>query len=167
MKLIRNPHSTAIFISVIFFIVGAALLFSSLYTGWKGYIISTWPQTDARILSAEAELKRSNGGYNYKVVLLYEYSIDGIAMQGNTIGLKNPSFIELKQAQQVIQKQFYPGKTMKVFYNPSHPREVFLEGGIPIFSIVFIFIGTLLLSFGLLLIKRVGFPDEKPATIAV
>ena len=117
-------------------------------------MISTWPQTDARILSSEAKLKRTTQGYNYRVNVMYEYSVDGTVIKGTKIGLNDLHFSSLNHAQQVARVEFFQGKTLKTFYNPSNPQEAFLEGGIPFFSFVYIAIGSLLFLLGLFLIKH-------------
>lgn len=154
LSIIRNPHYIAIYMAIILIFVGAVLLLSGIYVGWKGYTIGTWPQTDARILSSEAKLKRTPRGYNYRVNVVYEYSVDDVTMQGTSVGQNGLHFSSLNKARQVAREQFFPGKTLKAYYNPSNPQDVFLEGGIPIFSIAFVAIGALFFSFGLLLMKH-------------
>lgn len=153
IPLLRNSAFAVIYIAAIFMLVGTGLIVAAIYTGCKGYVVGTWPQTRAVILTSDAHLRRTTRGYNYQIEVNYQYTVDGHMLNGENVGLNPLSYLLLEKARTIAGQRFAPGTMMNTYYNPSNPSEAYLEAGIPAFSIVFAGMGVLLFASALWLIR--------------
>lgn len=91
---------------------------------------TTFPSTSGVIISSEVKHQRgSKGGTTYGVNISYSYEVAGRRYEGNTFRYTTFSSSNSRNAYQTV-RNYPPGKTVKVYYNPENPEDSLLSPGI-------------------------------------
>jgi len=118
-----------------------------LNIGWADLGIEiaskSWPSVEGKIMRAElSEITRTEynefGGTSsivekvtrYTPRISYQYTVNGKTYTGNQLVPLGEYTTKSYSAARIKMDRYAKGKTVKVFYNPSHPDNVALEPGI-------------------------------------
>ena len=88
----------------------------------------TWTGTMGTVLTSNVQIRRTGTSRSEFPVVVYQYQVNGQALQGQTIkaGEQFFSVRVLGQAQETV-RRYPPGAQVMVYYNPANPAESALE----------------------------------------
>lgn len=117
---------TGILVFLIFNGIGFLLLRKAVNARRMGKLAQSWSSTTATVLESSIEEepgRNAMGNINaaFRVLVQYEYLVDGKTLQGNRVSFGSPTF-DYVTASNVIE-QFTAGKQVPVWYNPENPEE--------------------------------------------
>jgi hypothetical protein len=102
------------------FVVGGVLLMLGVYRTQKKVKVSqAWPETTAKVTSAEIDKERYRSGDSYIPKITYAYSVLGADFTGKFILDNQKSSEDAKQATD----PFKVGTSIPIRYNPENPQE--------------------------------------------
>ncbi len=106
-------------------LIGAGLLAYGFYQRSKVRASQSWPQVMGTITKAEILLDRGPDSSGYSIVVLYDYTVDGVRHTGKRIGFSQRSTSRKKRAQERLDR--YPvNSTVPVFFDPANPTDAVL-----------------------------------------
>jgi hypothetical protein len=132
-------------IPFVFAIGGLAGLIWSIVIIFRSIDSESWKWVDCHI--TESTIKVISGeGTEYRAIVKYQYSVDGIPYEGDTVRFGRSS--AWKSTAEKICKKYPKGVTARVSYNPENPQSSVLIPGISpsIYVIVFLSICFLILG---------------------
>jgi hypothetical protein len=120
---------TGILVFFIFNGIGFLLLRQAVNIRRMGKLAQKWTSTTATILESSIEEepgRNALGNINVanRVEVRYEYSVDGIMIEGSRISFGKPAFDYVTASN--VKEQFAAGKQVPVWYNPQKPEEAVL-----------------------------------------
>lgn len=120
---------TGILVFLIFSGIGFLLLRQAVNARRMGKLAQKWPSTTAIVQESSIEEepgRNAMGNINvaYRVLVNYEYQVDGKVIQGDRVSFGSPTF-DYVSASNVIE-QFAVGKEVPVWYNPENHEECVL-----------------------------------------
>ena len=112
-------------------VAGVAGLARDGVAAYRTTASSQWQSVPGHITSSAIDVQRTTYVRvmvdSWLPVVQYEYSVHGTKYQGNTL-----SFVRSYQKKDAlaIKNEYQPGRIVRVYYSPSHPRQsVLLPGG--------------------------------------
>lgn len=140
---------------LIFVVVGAILVFSSIRDIYRAKSSVNWPAIHGKILSSSVKTHHTTTGPNrrksitFLAQILYAFSVDGKSFTGNWVSYGGNSSRHPSDVYRVVNR--YPkGKEVIVYYMPDNPKLCVLEPGvqtgayiIPGFGLFFFVLGIL------------------------
>ena len=126
--------TTTVVVGWFLIVLGVALLtgVGALYLMARGS--GKWSQTQGRILTASFAHTVHDGtvGRNYRVLVTYEYTVDGRALQGTRIQFGDSLFgWNFASSLRPVHLGFKPDQPVTVYYDPAHPGRCTLSRVIP------------------------------------
>jgi len=120
---------TGILVFLIFSGIGFLLLRQAVNARRMGKLAQKWPSTSATIKESSIEEepgRNAMGNINmaFRVVVKYEYTVNGIAYQASRVSFGSPTFDYVSASN--VGEQFNVGKQVPVWYNPEDPEEAVL-----------------------------------------
>ncbi len=120
---------TGILVFLIFSGIGFLLLRQAVNARRMGKLAQKWPSTTAIVQESSIEEepgRNAMGNINvaYRVLVNYEYQVDGKVIQGDRVSFGSPTF-DYVSASNVIE-QFAVGKEVPVWYNPDNHEDCVL-----------------------------------------
>ncbi len=136
----------ALLVAGVFILLGAGL-------SWWGWNIvqdarasSQWPTTEGTVTSSEVRDTSDAESDSYSPRVTYEYQVDDVSYQNNTITFGQNSYSSRRKAESIAAG--YPtGSRVTVYYEPGDPAQSVLEPGASAGSFIVLAIGLL---FGLI-----------------
>ena len=110
---------------------------------------ASWPMTQGKIIESKIHSSRDSDGTTYKPIVRFTYQVKGQELRGNKVffGGGGISTGNRSYSRRITQK--YPlGKRVKVFYDPSEPRQSVLEAGLRKKSFIQLTFGSLFFLMG-------------------
>ena len=116
-------------IIVLCFAFGVYLLADSSKARRYGRLATTWPTTNALVVTSEVEEDTSRNAtgkvsVGYQVKVEYEYKVNNQQYTGDRVTVGRPVFAYLDASN--YKEQFKPGNQVTVYYNPQDPAEALL-----------------------------------------
>lgn len=118
--------------SLVFVIIGAAILRYAMRTAEKARQSESWPATEGEIAHSATlyqtdSTATSNGVATFKADVAYHYKVHGANYSSSKVALLDLASSS-GRAQSIVQR--YPDKAkVQVYYNPADPSEAILEPG--------------------------------------
>ena len=156
------PYLVGAFVGV----VGVGLGIGGLRSQKKSKAIQAWPTVSGTLSSSEVVAHRSSGisskGHSttrvsHEAVVSYAYKVDGKEFKGRNIGI-----IETRGGKHAAERRIKALKSkpdLKVFYNPSDPKEAYLNPKNSE-SIGLFVIGAILFILGFLVLRNASLLNE-------
>ena len=119
--------------SLVFVIIGAAILRYAMRTAEKARQSESWPATEGEIAHSATiyqtdSTATSNGVSTFKADIAYRYKVNGANYSSSKVALLDLASSSSGRAQSIVQR--YPDKSkVQVYYNPADPSEAILEPG--------------------------------------
>ena len=114
-----------------------------------------WPSVTGRIVSAEVGKNPSNQGLRYWPIVRYEYQVEGVDYNGDTLGFGQNGNGNLGMASALV-AQYPAGQEAKIFYDPKSPKISCLQPGLMNGGTYIAVLIGFVLTFGGLFIALVG-----------
>jgi hypothetical protein len=114
---------------LIFSGIGFLLLKKAVNARRMGKLAQMWSSTTATILESSIEEepgRNAMGNINvaYRVLVKYEYLVNGKTFQGSRVSFGRPTFDYMTASN--VREQFANGKQVPVWYDPEKPEEAVL-----------------------------------------
>ena len=116
------------FNQIVLIVLAGAVLFLFGKQIIKGFQTSRFRHTDGVVISSELSGDLGVERYTYRPMIHYEYTVDGIRYQNTCYSTTYLTYYK-KRVERIL-KEYQPGKTIPVYYNPEHPGEAVLKPGI-------------------------------------
>jgi hypothetical protein len=135
--------------SLIFCVVGVALLIYGIGLVRDARNCARWPSVEGRITSAEPQVVgREKDRRTYAPNVTYAYVVDGKSYEGNRVTLVPRNYSLLSGVQAAL-APYSPGATARVFHHPTdHDNSVLIaqptgmEWAYPLAGAIFLVIGA-------------------------
>ena len=123
--------AAATLFSLVFIVIGAAILYYAMKMAAKARQSASWPSTDGEIAHSavlyNSDATTSNNQPSFKADISYRYKVKSLNYSSSKISVLDYSST-WKRAQRLVQD--YPDKsTVRVYYNPSNFSDAVLEPG--------------------------------------
>jgi len=138
---------------LIFFVVGAIILFFGYSWYKKAKDTESWPETEGIVLYSEVNSHVSDGSTMYKPIVKYTYSVNGKEFTSSKYSYGEYSSSDSDFAYEIV--DLYPkGKKVSVYYNPSKPYKAVLETGVGFMIYIPLVLGVIFSAIGLLVLIK-------------
>lgn len=145
----------ACFFGFLFAGVGVLILRWSLTEIVRSRRSRRWPSVMGRVLSSEVSSNLVKASTNYWPNVRYEYEVEGMSHNNDTIGFGQNGNATLGMASALV-AQYPSGQQVKVFYDPNSPKTSCLQTNtLNSGTYVAVFIGVFFI-FGALFIGLLG-----------
>jgi hypothetical protein len=124
--------------ALLFLAIGVAITAFGLYRLRIAWASSQWPTVTATIISSDVETRHRSGdptgarterGFEYIPKVVYEYSVDGKALEADRITFDDLRF-DVHLAAKAVADRYAPGSEVSVSYDPERPDRAVLEPGL-------------------------------------
>jgi len=125
---------------------------ASAWPSVKGAITNTFVQT--HISTINNPTTKSTFSRTYYPEITYSWVVDGKSYKGSRYGLgySHPKYPEKMTAKKVA-KDFLPGQSIEVFYDPNSPKDAVIDRSEKLVSFIPLLMGLFFLAVGLLFLK--------------
>lgn len=115
---------------IIFQILGYFCILLFIRTLYRQKVVKRWPSVNGTVLVSKVE---TDADLNRFPVIEYSYTIAGVERTNNKVYAFGYVSTSGSQAAFVV-KQFPPGKTIAVFYNPHNVTDAILLKSLPVWA---------------------------------
>ena len=164
----RNARAIAVISPIkafcyFFIAIGVLLIIFGVYFTILSNGASAWPSVKGTIADTKIQTHlstinnpttKSTFNKTYYPEITYSWSIDGKSYQGKRYGLgyTHPKYPEKMKAKKAV-KDFLPGQSIEVFYDPNNPMDAVIDRSEKLVSFIPLFMGLFFLAVGLLFLK--------------
>ena len=146
-----------------FIVIGVVLILFGVYFTILSNEASSWPSVKGSIANTRIQTHistlnnlttRSTFNKTYYPEITYSWIVDGKSFKGTRYGLgyTHPKYPEKTKAKKAA-KNFLPGTSIKVFYNPNSPKDAVINRSEKIVSYIPLLMGLFFLAVGLLFLR--------------
>lgn len=126
----HGQHLVALLFFAVFFAVGVGTGYALVFKPWARALAArqSWMKLPCQIISSRVQSHDSDDGTTYRVDILYQYEVDGIAYKSSAYNFWRISSSGY-QAKRDIVNQYPPGAQAMCHVNPADPRDAVLHPG--------------------------------------